>query len=811
MSRPSLCLLIFIAPFIIAHAGVSTLSPRQDVPAVSASLSTPTSSFNWWPYPGGGEGLSTSLPIPTLMSMTSTSMVNSSANSTIPLSSTSHPTLSSHSSPLSQTRATVSTSPLATSPPSEPQSLLKPGQIPFNPLWLVPLCLVSGAVIGCAVGWLAWHRCGEKRDRIGVGRPSERYARTYKHETEPGYDDDDGEKDEESGYSHDYSSLGQQPAYPVERNLRMPSTASTSGVRTWVGHPQARKRSLVFNAVRTSTDNDEEHDGPNDVKSPLLTQSPSSEAIHHWKPMPGSPPPSEYCYGDNERDDLAYDLIRHKSVRGSIWEQLGFAEAEDDLGRKKTMVYDGEGRRTWSAGATQKHIGRSLSFLARRKTMKEGLVERWIRSMMDEEGHMSPGPVRQQEAPSVSMNCDETAPHPGTPESVSSTLCRASSSTLHSPYFDEDPVIAFNGNSLKPHPSMAHHLNPTVASQPVAMQSGQRGSLPHTEQRSRGVSLRDPASLSGCGSTSVIMRPSLPSRNAFPLRSTTSPRSKYPQRSISSPTPPSPSSVSGISPTPHITAFTSLNCRPTRSTASRNLCSTLTRAPPSRLARPVSNTTRPARDSSMLPRNGPLPSRGRHNTSHQHLTSELPPGPSSLASPPLQSALCFDETLLPLTAPSRASTIASMAGTKLPTSSGTHRHSVKRVFDSGSIPPNARARTPRPLLSQQSLAHTPSSSPAPRPLSAKERYLAWQDAYARVGMIVSQSYNTRSVDEHPVSPTMFGAVINEEVEGGHLADSHTKSQDSIVYRAEGGEGIEQRLDTLGRNEQGGLCVSPMFI
>jgi hypothetical protein len=689
MSGPSLCLLVIIVPSLIAHTGVSALSPRQDVPAVNAALSTSTSSFNWWPYPAGG--LSTSSPGPTPMSMISASILNSSAKSTIPLSSASQTTSSSHSSPVSPTRATVSTSLPATSPPSKPQPLLKPGQIPINPLWLVPLCLISGAVIGCAVGWLAWRRCGEKRDRMGVGPPSGRYAWTHNAEMELEYDDDDG-KDEEHGYSHDYAPLGKQPAYHVERNLRMP-------------------------------------------RSPL---------------------PSTSSHGD-EGD-----------------EQLGFAEAEGHMEKEKTTVYDGEGRHTWSAGATQKRggaVGRSLSFLARRKTMKEGRVELWVRRIMgEEEGHMSPRPVRQQEASSVSMCCEKTAPQPGTPDLALSTLCRISSSTWHSPDFDEDHVITFNGKSLEPHPSTSHHMNSTVVPQPVATRSGLRGNPPHTEQCLRDVSLRDPGS--GSIPPSVITRTRSASRNAFPLRTTTS---KYPQRSTS----PTPLSTS------RNTALTSPNRSPTQSTTSRDLCSTLTGAtPPSRLARPVSSTTRPARDSGTPPRNCPLPSGDRHTTSHQRLASELPAGPSYLVSSHLQSDLCFDEALLPLTAPSRASTTASMAGTKLAISSHAHRYSAKRVSDSGSTPLNARAHPPPP-------PHTPSPVPAPRPFSPKERYLARQNANTRVGMILSQSYNSHSFDERPVSPNMFGAVINEEIDSEHLEDT------SHVYRAEGGDGIEQRLDTPG--------------
>ena len=667
-------------------------------------------------------------------------------------------------------------------------------------------------MIGFAVGWLAWRHFGEKGDKLATGSIPDGYAWAYKHET--GHEPDDYDKDVEHGYGEEHLSSGKGLAYQVEHvNRRMPSTASTSGAQTWVGHPQPRKRSGLVGAARISPTSDQEHENTNGVRSPLLTQASLSEVTQDSKPLPASPLPPAFPYDDAEGDGVPYETIRHKSVRRRIWERLGFAEG--DLGRKNSKLHEGEGRHTWSAGATQERgadVGRSLSFWGRRKTMKEGRIERWVRSVRGE-GDIQPDLAHQEEVLVESMQCEETPPQLGTPELVLSTLRHVSPSAWHSQDSDWDPATAFGSDekSPDPHPSTSHHLSPTlVAHSATTTRSGQRKNLRHEEQHSCGISLHDPGPVSGLDSVpqKSIIRTLSASRNPFSFRSTTTSGPKRSQ-SASSPTPPSPSSVSRYSATPHVPALSTLNRSPsrtpTRSKASRDLRTTLTRAAPSsRLTRPVSSTTPPAPggSSSALPRTRPLPSRDLHTIrpAPQRLTSDLPAGPSSLMSPPLQSALCFDETLLPLTgAPGVAAPVSSMTGTKLPTPSRGHRHSTKRASVSGSTPPNARTTAIPPRSSSRSTKHTPEPHPAPRPFSPKERYLARQNANARVGMILTRSYSSRNFDERPVSPTMFGAAISEELESGRLEEERSEARDTLTFLAEGGEGIEQRLDRLRKH------------
>ena len=69
-------------------------------------------------------------------------------------------------------------------------------------------------------------------------------------------------------------------------------------------------------------------------------------------------------------------------------------------------------------------------------------------------------------------------------------------------------------------------------------------------------------------------------------------------------------------------------------------------------------------------------------------------------------------------------------------------------------------------------------------------------------MILSRSYSSRNFDERPTSPTMFGAVIAEEVEALCL-DDDMERQAADVSPGEGrGEGIQQRLDRLRKHGQG---------
>lgn len=795
MSRLSIYLLIAVVPSMISHAAIY---PRQDVSGVGPVLSTTTSSFNWWPYPAGGVTTSTLSSPLTLVPLTPTSLSSSSA---APITSSPKPTTSSHSSTVSHIHTTVSGSPSVPSPLPNPQSFLRPVLSPHISLWLVPVCLLSGAIIGCAVGWLAWRHCGEKRENMAVGHLPNGYAWRYKRETEGERDVHDN--DVEYGYGREYFSAENGPAYHLEQGTRrMPSTTSTSGLQTWVG--QTRKRSGV---VRISTGNDQEHDNNNDVRSPLLTQAFSSKVLRDSKPLPMFPLPSSSFDGHNEDGDVPYENTRHKNFRWRMWERLGFA-AEGDLA-KQNKSHEGGRSHTWSAGATQEHggdVGRSLSFWGRRKTMKEGRVERWVRGVVgSDEGDMQAEPTHQHEAPMepILIECRETSPHLGTPELVLSTLRRVSPSVWRSPDSDGDlsTALGFSGKSPKPSPSPSGRLNPIVVAHSATTQPIQRRSFRHVERRVRGVSLQDPVSGSGSVSRRTIARTSSTSKNTFPLRSATISRSKHSPGSTSSPTPPSPSSVSRYSSTPHAPAMSTLNRSPTRtptrSKASRELYAPLTRAsPPSRSVRPVSTVSPPRRSSNTPPRTYPSPGRGVHirPPSQQSLTSELPAGPSAVLSP-LQSVLCFDETPGPLRAP-------TASGTKLPMSSShVHKHSAKRFSASGSTgsTPNFRTSATHTRSSYYPAEHTPMSVSLPRPFSPKERYLARRNANARVGMILSRSYSSRNFEERPVSPTLFGAVINEELEIGRSEEGDNEPRGSLTFLAEGGEGIEQRLDKWRKN------------
>lgn len=66
-------------------------------------------------------------------------------------------------------------------------------------------------------------------------------------------------------------------------------------------------------------------------------------------------------------------------------------------------------------------------------------------------------------------------------------------------------------------------------------------------------------------------------------------------------------------------------------------------------------------------------------------------------------------------------------------------------------------------------------------------------------MILTRSYSSRNFDERPVSPTMFGAAISEELESGRLEEERSEARDTLTFLAEGGEGIEQRLDRLRKH------------
>lgn len=93
---------------------------------------------------------------------------------------------------------------------------------------------------------------------------------------------------------------------------------------------------------------------------------------------------------------------------------------------------------------------------------------------------------------------------------------------------------------------------------------------------------------------------------------------------------------------------------------------------------------------------------------------------------------------------------------------------------------------------------TGSIPPSSRHFSPKERHLARQSANAKVEVILSRSYSSRNFDERPTSPTMFGAVIDEEVQSVCLEDYSygAATHDTLTFGAEDGEGIEQRLACL---------------
>ena len=137
-------------------AGISDLGSRV---RIDAPLSVPTSSFNWWPYPPWGQ--STILPTPSQTATPSTSLSLVAVLSAIPLTSATttsslEATSSLNSSPVpSSTVASITTTPPATSLPSRPE-VNATAHSSFNPLYLIPVFIAAGLLLGALSGLLGY-------------------------------------------------------------------------------------------------------------------------------------------------------------------------------------------------------------------------------------------------------------------------------------------------------------------------------------------------------------------------------------------------------------------------------------------------------------------------------------------------------------------------------------------------------------------------------------------------------------------------------------------------------------------------------
>ena len=122
-----------------------------------APLSVPTSSINWWPYPPWGQSTASLTPsVMTVSSISPSPVVVVSITPSAPTTSSLEVTSSLSSSAVpSATSVSVFTSPPATSLPSRPE-VNATTHSSFNPLYLIPVFVAVGLLLGALFGLLGY-------------------------------------------------------------------------------------------------------------------------------------------------------------------------------------------------------------------------------------------------------------------------------------------------------------------------------------------------------------------------------------------------------------------------------------------------------------------------------------------------------------------------------------------------------------------------------------------------------------------------------------------------------------------------------
>ena len=124
---------------------------------IDAALSVPTSSINWWPYPPWGQSTVSLTPSETITSsITSSPVAVASVTPPAPTTSSLAVTSSfSSSTAPSTTVISISPSPSATSLPSRPE-VNATTHSTFNPLYLIPVFVAVGLLLGALSGLLGY-------------------------------------------------------------------------------------------------------------------------------------------------------------------------------------------------------------------------------------------------------------------------------------------------------------------------------------------------------------------------------------------------------------------------------------------------------------------------------------------------------------------------------------------------------------------------------------------------------------------------------------------------------------------------------
>ncbi|THH12046.1 hypothetical protein EW146_g7834 [Bondarzewia mesenterica] len=300
----------------ISHWNINFRKRQNGSFLVGPPAPTATTSINWWPYPPWGS-TTTALAVLPEATVPSAAIITSAAPSplatpTTIISSTSVPSTSSAPSTTSDPASTTSASltRITSLPPAASIPKLRETQ-PFNFLYLLPVFIVGGLLLGAACGFVSFKLCRRRqRARDGsleYGHPYISPACNTLNNTE--------EEEEEPLQEVALHAVGSPSKYTRHGTVYsgMPMTGgavSTQPSRSFsrVSGRRVTEQALTLPPIsRSSTLNSSADHGGRGTRLNSRVRSPDPLALL-----------------SEEEEDAPYETLRHTSIRRGILERLKF-------------------------------------------------------------------------------------------------------------------------------------------------------------------------------------------------------------------------------------------------------------------------------------------------------------------------------------------------------------------------------------------------------------------------------------------------------------------------------------------------------